>query len=33
MKLPIATKVGKAALVIALYELGKQGKIDGIDSL
>lgn len=33
MHLPIATRVGKAALVIALYELGKQGKIDGIDTL
>lgn len=30
MKLPIATKVGKAALVIALYELGKSGKIEGV---
>lgn len=33
MKLPIATKVGKAALVIALYELGKAGKIDGLDTV
>jgi hypothetical protein len=33
MHLPIATKVGKAALVIALYELGKEGKVSGVDGV
>jgi hypothetical protein len=33
MKLPIATKIGKAALVIALYELGKEGKVSGVDGI
>jgi hypothetical protein len=33
MHLPIATKIGKAALVIALYELGKEGKVSGVDGI
>jgi hypothetical protein len=33
LHLPIATKIGKAALVIALYELGKEGKVSGVDGL